>query len=1318
MDKIALPVVEVLVKAKKDSTGGHRTRALLDSGSNRSFCTERLQMLVGAEGRPIDITLDTLCGEESGPTKEVDLEVKGVGMRKWSRALALHRVLVRPDFPTALKDAVTSRKDIEPWEHLQRIKLPPDTDTGITTELLIGLDNPQALEPLETRRGSDGAPFAVRTQLGWTVNGPLGYPRLSATSGCNVGLRVPQRRDSPLEVQVRRFWELETETEGTKHNEEKALSVDDKRVLKLWSSSIRVVDSHYQLPIPFRNERPKFPDNRVMAEERLAALRRRLLKQPHLHDRYKAEVQQLLDKGYAELVPAGEITVNPDYTWYLPHHPVFNPNKPEKVRIVFDCAAIYDSTSLNSEVLQGPDLTNKLLGILLRFRQGQVAIMADIEAMFHQIKVTPQHRDALRFLWWTEGDLSRRPCVYRMTVHPFGGVWSPSCAAYALQRALMDKQREYPEVHKHAKENFYVDDLLLSVNAAHEASTLSRHLRVVLAAKGFRLTKWMSNDKEVLASIPVQERHAEVKEIDFSHKTLPTERALGVRWDLQADQLAISANPGSKLATKRGLLSVVSSVYDPLGIVSPYTIRAKMIFQDECRRQKDWDEPLTEGNRREWDLWKSGLKELAHLSISRCYTRDMSETTNPAQLHHFCDASQKAYGIVSYLRFAGSNGVHCAFVCGKAKLAPLKQQTIPRLELCAAVLAVKMDQYLQRELDTRVQKSIFWTDSMLVLQYIANTERRFRTFVANRVSIIRDTSDPSQWRHVPTALNPADDATRGLSASEMTQQSRWLTGPPFLWLEESQWPDRPLLPADLVSDPEVISCSTATGTHRSDVPTEGKDLGLLWTHYSSWYRLQKGVAWIKKFIEWLQRKPDDRPSPSPLTVPQLRQAKTAILRKVQQEHYAAELETLQHGAPITRKSTIYTLEPWLDKEGLLRVGGRLSSGHLKTQDDPILLPREHPVTELIIREVHQTVAGHSGREHTVALVRQNYWVPQIRRKVDTILRRCFVCRRNNWKTPHQRQAPLPEERVTPGAAPFSSTGVDCFGPFLVKQGRGRAPLKRWGCIFTCMATRAVHLEVLMSMDADAFLNALTRFSARRGVPTRLRSDNGTNMTAAERELRAVAQTWSEDDHVRATLLTRHIEWTFHPPQASHMGGIWERQIRTVRKVLRAIVGSQVLDDERLHTFFCEAEAVINSRPLTPASEDPCDLEALTPNHILRAGTHCSPPLGGASTEEQFRKRWKHVQYLADQFWKRWLKEYLPRLRLRSGPIKERRNFKRGDLVIVASEGVPRNQWKLGRIVHVKPGTDGIVRQVKVRTARNVLVRPVTKLCFLEGLDRN
>ena len=277
-------------------------------------------------------------------------------------------------------------------------------------------------------------------------------------------------------------------------------------------------------------------------------------------------------------------------------------------------------------------------------------------------------------------------------------------------------------------------------------------------------------------------------------------------------------------------------------------------------------------------------------------------------------------------------------------------------------------------------------------------------------------------------------------------------------------------------------------------------------------------------------------------------------------------------------------------------------------------------------------------------------------------------------------------------------------------------MKRWGCIFTCMASRAIHLECLESLDTDALINALARFSARRGTPKRIRSDNGTNMTAADKELKTAMRSWEKDSHLHDTLLEAQIEWKFDPPKASHMGGAWERQIRTVRKVLRAIVGSQVLDDARFITLLCEAEAVINSRPITAASEDPRDLDALTPNHILRTGAEYSPPLGGLTEEEHYRRRWKHVQFLADRFWQRWLKEYLPCLRQRSGKLETRRQFAKGDLVIVTDDVVPRNHWKLGRIVHVQPSTDGLVRQVKVRTAHSVLVRPVTKLCFLEGLE--
>ena len=383
---------------------------------------------------------------------------------------------------------------------------------------------------------------------------------------------------------------------------------------------------------------------------------------------------------------------------------------------------------------------------------------------------------------------------------------------------------------------------------------------------------------------------------------------------------------------------------------------------------------------------------------------------------------------------------------------------------------------------------------------------------------------------------------------------------------------------------------------------------------------------------------------------------------------------------------------------------------------PVLLPYDHHVTEIIASEVHRKQAGHSGREHTLACLRRNYWIIKGRRLMYKITTHCVVCRRNNFTPKDQRQAELPEDRVTPGNPPFCYTGTDCFGPFIVKQGRKQ--FKRWGCLFTCLTTRAVHLEVLTSLDADAFINAIVRFSSRRGTPERMRSDNGTNMVAANKELKVAMQTWTHDKKVQHTMLEKQIDWRFNPPTASHMGGVWERQIRTVRKVLRAIVGSQVLDDERLHTLFCEVEDVVNQRPLTPVSEDIDDLEALTPNHLLRPGTTRGLPLGGLLLEEPYRKRWKHVQFLADQFWKRWLREYLPLIRSRQKGFRSRRNFQPNDMVIVSGEGTHRHQWPLGRIVEAMPDKDGLVRRAKVKTARGMILRPVNRLCHLEGVSCN
>lgn len=307
-------------------------------------------------------------------------------------------------------------------------------------------------------------------------------------------------------------------------------------------------------------------------------------------------------------------------------------------------------------------------------------------------------------------------------------------------------------------------------------------------------------------------------------------------------------------------------------------------------------------------------------------------------------------------------------------------------------------------------------------------------------------------------------------------------------------------------------------------------------------------------------------------------------------------------------------------------------------------------------------------------------------------------------------ADLPECRLLPDDPPFTRVGMDYFGPFLVRK--GRAQVKRYGVIFTCLAVRAVHLEVASSLDTDACLNAIRRFVARRGQVKEMYSDNGTNLRAADIELKHALQQWNSSQITR-NLQQKGIQWHFNPPAGSHHGGSWERLIRSVRKILNVTTKEQVLDEEGLQTLLCEAEAIINSRPITRASSDLNDLEALTPNHLLLLKTKPSLPPGVFKRDDQYvRRRWKQVQYLADIFWKRWCKEYLTQLQERQRWSIIGRNLHVGDVVLIVDETSPRSSWPLGKVVETFPDRKGLVRQVKVRTKTSELCRPITKLCLL------
>lgn len=449
----------------------------------------------------------------------------------------------------------------------------------------------------------------------------------------------------------------------------------------------------YQMGLLWKNDNPMLPYNRALAEARLQYLKKCFRRDPELEVKYRAVIQECVDKGYARKLSKEEAATVGSTTWYIPHHPVTNPNKPGKVRVVFDAAAKFNGTSLNDQLLQGPSLTNDLTGVLFRFREEEAAFSADIEGMFYQANVTPSDTDSLRFLWWP-GSVDELPEDYKMLVHIFGTKSSPCCAYKALNRTAQDNKDNYPpEVVKTVRRNFYVDDVLKSVQSIEKAVHLTSDLTKLLKEGGFRLTKFSSNSREVLQSIPPELRANPLLDLDLDQ--LPFERALGVYWDAQSDTFKFKAVQASKPPTKRGVLSVISSLFDPLGFLSPFVFSAKILLQELWRDKLPWDQEIPESYLSQWQRWLEDLPHVITIDIPRCYKTPCLGTPSTIQLHNFADASRRGYAAVSYLRFVDEKAaIHCSFVMGKTRNAPTREWTIPCLELPAVLLAARLSKMI------------------------------------------------------------------------------------------------------------------------------------------------------------------------------------------------------------------------------------------------------------------------------------------------------------------------------------------------------------------------------------------------------------------------------------------------------------------------------------------------------------------------------------------------------------------------------------------------------------------------------------------------
>ena len=1307
-------IVPVFLSSKESPNTEVLVYALLDTQSDTSFISSSTLERLGVNKIPTKLKLTTMTNTSTIDSAKVqNLLIRGMNT---SSKLTLRKAYSRESIPCNIEH-IPCKEVSKRWPHLRQLTSKIPERQNCEVGLLIGYDCPQALAPLQVIRGEASQPFGIETELGWSIVGSMSVEEednlishkivamtVSNRQQCNTfqssnvcyvnRIRVKEEVPSKEIIKI-----LESDF-PEKRNEETKLSQEDMRFLDiLRSESKHDYEGYMQMPLPFKTENPVLPDNKNVALKRLWCLKKRLQRDEEYFKDYKDFMAGMIQRGEAERVPEEEVDKP---SWYLPHHGVYHPKKPGKIRVVYDCSAQYMGMSLNDHLLQGPDLMNSLPGVLCRLREHPIAITGDIEKMFHQFTVTPQHRNYLRFLWWADGHLTKDPDTFRMKVHLFGATSSPGCANFGLKKLATDNQDENPAAAEFMKHNFYVDDGLGSVHTEEEAVDLLKGVQHICSKGNLRFHKIMSNSPIVMDSVPEADRAADIKNRTFEDS--PVGRVLGVEWALISDEFQFRLTIPEKPLTRRGVLSAVASVFDPLGFLAPFQLLGKQLLQRLCQENCGWDDDLPDDLKMCWSRWLIELPKLVNLKIPRCFVPENFGAIKRCELHHFSDASFNGYGQCTYLRIKNEdNNVHCSFVMGKSRVVPKKILTIPRLELAAAVTSVKVSNFLRTELTYKAVE-YFWSDSKIVLGYIKNDGKRFHVFVANRVQCIRENSQPQQWHYVSSEENPADHASRGMYAEELIN-SNWLSGPDFLWkseITEEEYIDTEIL----VADPEVRAVSNAANVHAAEDILERLE------HFSDWHRAVSGLSVILSFIARKKNR-------EYLDIRHV--AEMQLFKMIQACEFKEEIATIKQGKCLPQGNRILKLDPFIDQEDILRVGGRLSeSSYPEETKHPIILPKSGHLIKLLIRTCHEKVL-HQGRSITTNEIRaRGFWILGCSQVVSSYLHKCVTCRKLRGKNLNQKMANLPIDRLE-ATAPFTHCGMDCFGPFLVKE--ARKEIKRYGLIFTCMASRAIHIELLDDMTTDAFINGLRCFIALRGTVQTLRSDQGSNFVGAERELRTTIQK-VQNEQFRKFLEKHQCRFIMNPPHSSHMGGSWERHIRTVRSVLSAMLSQHGgrLDTSTLRTFLYEAMAIVNSRPLTACDLNDPFSEPLTPNHLLMVKTHVvlTPP-GNFTREDVYaRKRWRKVQYLANDFWSKWRKSYLMTLQTRQKWHKNVRNVEVGDIVLLTDEEPNRGTWRLGKVLATIPSADGHVRKVKLLVAASgpapckasVLERPIHKLVLL------
>ncbi|XP_077975823.1 uncharacterized protein LOC144431922 [Styela clava] len=976
-------IVPVFVRNSKNPSKEIQCYCILDDQSNCCFVSEELQKQLDVKDVQTQLNLSTMM--KSGALVSSQ-RIRGLQVMSMDRQVKIDipQAYTREQVP-ASPSQIPKPEVAKQWKHLEKIadKLMP-YDSKLKVSILIGSNIPSAVRPRDIIHGRENDPYGQKSILGWGIIGNVCKNgkhddkssishRVEVTQDCSTAENLLESNGKSSFVfstkvkeivspqQLNQMMEIDFVDHKSKHEN---MSIEDQRFVKILSENVIKCDNGmYEMPLPLKCDQVKLPNNKPMVLKRVMQLKKRFEKDSEYKSKYVEFMEDMI-KNYAERVPENRLVVSDGKVNYVPHTAVFH-SKKKTIRVVFDLSALYKGECINDHLLTGPDLMSGMTGILCRFRKEEIAVMGDIKGMFHQFVVREQDRDLLRFFWWNNGNTESELTEYRMTRHPFGARSSPGVAMYGLKLAGDDGEKAFGiEAADFVRDNFYVDDGLQSLETVNEAKLLIKNSTSLCAKAGLKLHKFVSNRREVLESIPECDRASSVKTIDLNNDPLPIERVLGMLWDVNDDVFRYHSELKNQPRTRRGFLSIVSSIFDPMGFLSPVILEGKKILQELCKSKIDWDDPIPENVQPRVNAWIDDLHGIDNLTISRCIKPPNFGVVKVVEMHHFSDACQSGYGQCSYVRLVNENGdSHCTLLMGKSRVAPLKQISIPRMELTAATISARMSRYLREELRYENIKEYFWVDSMVVLGYVNNPVKRFHVFVANRVQQILDVSDVSKWLHVESNQNPSDLASRGISVKKLIADSKWWNGPEFLQCKGAYEPPEvsyvPNNKTDALLKHEMKKATAFITVEKENTVGYNFDIDRL-DIFSSWFKAKRAVANCIRFCHKL-RKVD---CANNLEVENLSISEKVIIRCLQQIHFSEEIEQLQScavsGAILDRakikirnklsRSSIYKLDPYIDEDGLICVGGRIGRANMPMDcKHPLLLPRHSHVTNLIIR---------------------------------------------------------------------------------------------------------------------------------------------------------------------------------------------------------------------------------------------------------------------------------------------------------------------------------------------------------------------------------